>query len=422
MTAALLALNARTFASLRRHRNYRLFFTGQVISVSGTWMQNVALAWLVVELTHSPLAVGAARVLPLHPLHRLRPLRGRRRRPDRQPQARDRDAGGVDDLRRAARGARARGRGDALCSSTCSPSSRAPRSSSTRPAATRSRSRWSGAPSCPTRSRSTRACSTPPGSSGPAIAGVLIAAFGVGVCFAINAVTFLAVLARLLLMRTSELVPVARSGEPPTMLRGIREGFSWVLASPQMRLVLAIVTVVSTVGFNFHVILPLLASETLAGRAGGLRNPLGELRRRCARRGTALRRARASELEGARRRHRRLQPLPARARPAHHSVGVRAAPVRHRCLLHALDVECELDPAAAARPTTCAAGSSASTSGPSPGSPRVGGLLAGWLTDVGGTQLASRSPASTGLTMTLLAARELTRRYPGRVRFGFTRP
>ena len=58
MTAALLALNARTFASLRQHRNYRLFFTGQVISVSGTWMQNVALAWLVVELTSSPIAVG----------------------------------------------------------------------------------------------------------------------------------------------------------------------------------------------------------------------------------------------------------------------------------------------------------------------------------------------------------------------------
>jgi MFS family permease len=59
VTAALLALNARTFSRLRRHRNYRLFFTGQVISVSGTWMQNIALAWLVVELTHSPLAVGA---------------------------------------------------------------------------------------------------------------------------------------------------------------------------------------------------------------------------------------------------------------------------------------------------------------------------------------------------------------------------
>jgi hypothetical protein len=59
VTPALVALNERTFASLKRHRNYRLFFTGQVISVSGTWMQNVALAWLVVELTSSPIAVGA---------------------------------------------------------------------------------------------------------------------------------------------------------------------------------------------------------------------------------------------------------------------------------------------------------------------------------------------------------------------------
>jgi hypothetical protein len=58
MTAALLALRARTFVSLRKHRNYRLFFTGQVISLSGSWMQNLALAWLVVELTHSPVALG----------------------------------------------------------------------------------------------------------------------------------------------------------------------------------------------------------------------------------------------------------------------------------------------------------------------------------------------------------------------------
>jgi MFS family permease len=98
---------------------------------------------------------------------------------------------------------------------------------------------------------------------GPAVAGVLIAAFGVGICFAINTVTFLAVLAGLLLMREDELVPLERSGEPPTMMNGIREGFAWARRSREVRLVLAIVTVVSTVGFNFHVILPLLASDTL---------------------------------------------------------------------------------------------------------------------------------------------------------------
>ena len=49
MTAALLALNRRTFASLR-YRNYRLFFAGQVVSVTGTWMQRVAQAWLATRL------------------------------------------------------------------------------------------------------------------------------------------------------------------------------------------------------------------------------------------------------------------------------------------------------------------------------------------------------------------------------------
>ena len=52
--------SARTFSSLRRHRNYRLFFAGQLTSVAGTWMQNIAMAWLVVQLApHSRgLAVG----------------------------------------------------------------------------------------------------------------------------------------------------------------------------------------------------------------------------------------------------------------------------------------------------------------------------------------------------------------------------
>src|SRR5437763_7302565 len=58
VTAALLRANRRTFASLRRHRNYRLFFSGQVVSVSGTWMQNIATGWLVLDLTNSALTVG----------------------------------------------------------------------------------------------------------------------------------------------------------------------------------------------------------------------------------------------------------------------------------------------------------------------------------------------------------------------------
>src|SRR5437660_11739528 len=51
-----------------RHRNYRLFFTGQIISTIGTWMQSVAMPWLALQLTHSGLLVGlvlAAQFTPI---------------------------------------------------------------------------------------------------------------------------------------------------------------------------------------------------------------------------------------------------------------------------------------------------------------------------------------------------------------------
>jgi MFS family permease len=47
----------RTFSALR-HRNFRLYWFGQMISLVGTWMQSVAQGWLVYQLTHSPLALG----------------------------------------------------------------------------------------------------------------------------------------------------------------------------------------------------------------------------------------------------------------------------------------------------------------------------------------------------------------------------
>jgi len=46
------------FASLRKHRNYRLFFSGQIVSLAGTWMQDTALPWLVLGMTHYSIDVG----------------------------------------------------------------------------------------------------------------------------------------------------------------------------------------------------------------------------------------------------------------------------------------------------------------------------------------------------------------------------
>jgi MFS family permease len=262
VTAALLALNARTFASLKRHRNYRLFFTGQVISVSGTWMQNVALAWLVVELTSSPIAVGLLAFCRFIPFTVFGLFAGVvADRIDNRKLVIGTQT--VSMLFSAAFAVLVLGGLEtlwvvyllAILSSTALVFDAPGRHALT--------FQMVGRDELPNAVALNASLFNASRVVGPAVAGVLIAAFGVGVCFAINTVTFLAVLAGLLMMRREELVPLEPSAKPPRMMKAIGEGFAWARRSPDARLVLAIVTVVSTVGFNFHVILPLLASDTL---------------------------------------------------------------------------------------------------------------------------------------------------------------
>src|SRR5262249_6023855 len=102
---------------------------------------------------------------------------------------------------------------------------------------------------------------------GPALAGVLIAAFGAGICFAINAVSFLAVLVGLLMMRPSEFFGV-RDVQRLRMVHGIREGFQYAVRSREVLLVLVLVIVISTFCLNFNVLLPVLAKKTLEAGPG----------------------------------------------------------------------------------------------------------------------------------------------------------
>ena len=97
---------------------------------------------------------------------------------------------------------------------------------------------------------------------GPAIAGLVIAAVGTGICFVLNAVSFLAVLSALAIVRAEELYPVAKD-RSATIVGGLRRAALFAWNEPQLRLILSVVTVVSTVGFNFHVLVPLLAADTL---------------------------------------------------------------------------------------------------------------------------------------------------------------
>ena len=262
VTAALLALNERTFASLKLHRNYRLFFTGQVISVSGTWMQNVALAWLVVELTSSPIAVGLLAFCRFIPFTVFGLFAGVvADRIDNRKLVIGTQT--VSMLFSATFAVLVLGGIEtlwviyllAILSSTALVFDAPGRHALT--------FQMVGRDELPNAVALNASLFNASRVVGPAFAGVLIAAFGVGICFAINTVTFLAVLVGLLMMRREELVPLDPSAKPPTMMKAIGEGFAWAWRSPDARLVLLMVTVVSTVGFNFHVILPLLASDTL---------------------------------------------------------------------------------------------------------------------------------------------------------------
>jgi MFS family permease len=262
VTAAILAFPRRTFASVRKHRNYRLFFTGQVISLVGTWMQNIALAWYVIELTHSAVAVGFLAFCRFAPFTVFGLISGvvadrfDNRRQVMVTQASSMIVAAALTVL-AVSGAEivwlayvlAAASGTALVFDA--------------PARHALTFQMVGRDELPNAVALNASLFNASRVVGPAAAGVIVAAFGVGICFALNTVSFLAVLTSLALMRPDELVPVDRPEQHPSWLSSIREGLSYARRSPRVRLVLLMTTVVSTVGFNFHVLVPVLSAETL---------------------------------------------------------------------------------------------------------------------------------------------------------------
>ena len=69
-------LSWRTTLRALRHRNFQLFFGGQIISLTGTWMQNIAQDWLVYRLTGSSLLLGMVAFMSLIPVLLLAPVAG----------------------------------------------------------------------------------------------------------------------------------------------------------------------------------------------------------------------------------------------------------------------------------------------------------------------------------------------------------
>ena len=97
---------------------------------------------------------------------------------------------------------------------------------------------------------------------GPALAGVLIQVAGFGWCFAVDGVSYIAVIAAYWLMRTHELRPA------PVTPRGkgqVRAGFRYVRETPDLWIPLVMVTIVGTLSFNFQVVFPLFVTRTFGG-------------------------------------------------------------------------------------------------------------------------------------------------------------
>jgi MFS family permease len=255
--------SARTFVSLKRHHNYRLFFFGQLTSVAGTWMQNIALAWVVVQLEpHSRgLALGVLAMCRFGPFTLLGLAAGvvtdrfDNRRTVIVTQSVQMFFSAVLAVVTLVGHVQlwqiyviAALSGVALVFDA--------------PARQNLTFQLVGRDELPNAVALNSSLFNMARIFGPALAGVLIAAFGAGWCFAINAVSFLAVLGSLLAMRVSELFPLV-DRRRPTLWRGTREGFRYARRNRTVWVILLMMVIFSSICFNFNILLPLLAKDTL---------------------------------------------------------------------------------------------------------------------------------------------------------------
>jgi len=261
VTSLAIALRTRTFRSLRRHRNYRIFFYGQLVSLAGSWMQNVALAWLVLELSGSPLAIGVLAFCRFVPFT----VFGL--------------AAGVVADRVDTRRLVMATQGAALIVSVALAVVTLTGTATLTvvyvlaalggitlafdaPGRQSLTYQMVGPRSLPNAVALNAGLFNGSRVIGPAIAGVVIAVAGTGICFVLNAFSFLAVLVALSQLRAGEFHRVERDPSA-RVVEGMRRALAYVRREPQLRAVFTVVAIVSTVGFNFHVLVPLLAADTL---------------------------------------------------------------------------------------------------------------------------------------------------------------
>jgi MFS family permease len=254
-----------------RHRNFQLFFSGQIISLVGTWMQTVAQSWLVYRLTGSSVLLGLLGFVGQIPILLLSP-----------------PAGLVAD--------RWKRRSVVIATQTASMLLAFILAALTM---THRIKVWEiivlatllgvvNAFDVPARQsfliemvgREDLLNAIALNSSmfngarvaGPAIAGVLVALIGEGWCFLLNGISYFAVIAGLFLMRIDNLRPVHDGGAP---LEKLREGFRFARHTRPIRALLVLVAMVSLLALPFSVLMPIFAVQILHGGASAYGTLMG---------------------------------------------------------------------------------------------------------------------------------------------------
>jgi MFS family permease len=249
-----------------RHRNFQLFFSGQLISVTGTWMQTAAEAWLVYRLTHSALWLGIIGFASQFPVFLVAPIGGivadRYNRHKvviwTQTFAMIFDSA-LAVLTLAHVVTKWHVLALAILSGVVSAFDIPARQSflvdmvgkeDLMNAIALNSSMFNGARII-----------------GPTIAAILIARYGEGWCFAINGVSYFAVLIGLFMMRVTRPMALAKSASP---IAHLAEGFNFVRRTGPIRAILMLLGVVSLVAMPYTVLMPLFADKVLHRGASGL--------------------------------------------------------------------------------------------------------------------------------------------------------
>jgi MFS family permease len=250
-----------------RHPNFKLFFAGQSISIVGTWMTKLATTWLVYRLTHSALLLGIVGFAGLIPTFALAPFAGvwierlNRRKLLVWTQA----AAAIQSLTMAAltlahvitlREIVALAVFQGLINAFDTPGRQiflvqmVEDRNDLGSAIAINSSMANGARLI-----------------GPALAGLVIAAFGEGGCFLIDGISYLAVIASLLLMRIKPL-DIDRSNA--SMFEQMREGWQYVSTFRPVRTILLFSALLALMGYPYAVLLPIFAGQVLHGGAATL--------------------------------------------------------------------------------------------------------------------------------------------------------